>query len=395
MSSLSPQDRDALLAELRQRTRTPGFHFLDTTHLQRLNEIESDGAPIVSLYMELSPERRTGDAWEIAFKDLRARALGHNGTDGHARAVEAELDRIEEALQGGLPRTGRGLVFFACQALDLFEQLGVAIALPNEVYVDRRCYVRPLARVRDEHDRFVIALVSAHKSRFFFSQIGLVEEVYTLEGQELAVTDYASKDQRQDIKAELKRQQAQRSAHALDLIADALGARHVIYACAPDMEAAFLDALDQKTRQKATTSFACEINATTAEVAERAEAVQRAVEAREELETVERLQELMPARAVVGLDATLDMLNQQRVMKLVVNDDLRIPGGIDTTSGMLTVQTGGQYEATGGAILAQDDLFELMLERALEQGAGLELIRSEAARHALEPHGPAAALLRF
>jgi hypothetical protein len=82
-------------------------------------------------------------------------------------------------------------------------------------------------------------------------------------------------------------------------------------------------------------------------------------------------------------------------MKLVVNDDLRIPGGIDTTSGMLTVQTGGQYEATGGAILAQDDLFELMLERALEQGAGLELIRSEAARHALEPHGPAAALLRF
>ncbi|HLT47713.1 MAG TPA: hypothetical protein VK002_10840 [Rubricoccaceae bacterium] len=395
MSNLSPQDRDALLAELRRRTTAPGFHFLDAAHLQRLNEIESDGAPIVSLYMELSPERRTGDAWEIAFKDLKARALAHPGADGHARAVEAELGRIEDALRGGLPRTGRGLVFFACQDLGLFEQLGVAITVPNDVYVNRGCYVRPLARVRDEHDRFVIALVSAHKSRFFFSQIGLVEEVYGLIGDEIAVTDFASKDQRRDIKDELKRQHAQRSAHALDLIAEALDARHVIYDCAPDMEAAFLDALEQKTRQKVAASFQCGINATPAEVAAKAEPVQREVEAREELETVERLQELIPSRAVVGLDATLDMLNQQRVMTLVVNDDLRIPGGIDATSGMLTTRTDGTYEATGGRILPEDDLFELMLERALEQGAGLELIRSEAARNALEPHGPAAALLRF
>lgn len=395
MSSLSPQDRDSLLAELRQRTRTPGFHFLDASHLQRLSEIESDSAPVVSLYMELSPERRTGEAWETGFKELRARALSHGGADGHARAVEAELDRIEEALRGGLPRTGRGLVFFACRDLDLFEQLGVAIALPNEAYVDRRPYVRPLVRVRDEHDRFVIALVSAHKSRFFFSQIGLVEEVYTLDGQELAVTDFASKDQRQDMKAELKKQQAQRSAHALDLIADALSARHVVHSCASDMEAPFLDALGQQTRQKVAAAFPCEINATTADVAERAEAVQREVEAREELETVGRVRELIPARAVVGLDATLDMLNQQRVMTLVVNDDLRIPGGIDTTSGMLTTQTDGHYEATGGAILAEADLFELMLERALEQGASLELVRSEAAKSALEAHGPSAALLRF
>ena len=130
-------------------------------------------------------------------------------------------------------------------------------------------------------------------------------------------------------------------------------------------------------------------------MAAKAETVQREVEAREELETVERVQEMIPSRAVVGLDDTLDMLNQQRVMTLVVNDDLRIPGGIDTTSGMLTTQTDGTYVTTGGAIQPEDDLFELMLERALEQGADLELVRSEAAKAALENHGPSAALLRF
>ena len=242
MSTLSPQDRDSLLAELRERTTSPGFHFLDVEHLQRLNTIESEGAPIVSLYMELSPETRTGNAWETVFKDLRSRALSHTGTNGHDKAVTRELERIEEVLRTGLPRTGRGLALFACEELDLFRQFGVPISLPNEVYVDRRVYVRPLARVRDEHDRFVIALISAHQSRFFFSQIGLVEEVHTLEGQELFVTDFTSKDQRQDMKAELRKQHAQKSAHALELIADTLDARHVIYACASDMEASFLDA---------------------------------------------------------------------------------------------------------------------------------------------------------
>ncbi|NNF58128.1 MAG: peptide chain release factor 1 [Rhodothermaceae bacterium] len=395
MSSLSPQRRDALLAELRTRTNAPGFHFLDADHLQRLNELESNGAPVVSLYMGLTPEMRIGDAWEIAFKELRSAALSDAQANGHEAAVAAELDRIHAALNNGLPRTGRGVAFFACQAIGLFRQLGVAIAMPNDVEVAPRPYVRPLARVRDEHDRFVIALVSAHKSRFFFSQIGLVEEVYVLEGEELAVTDYASKDQRQDMKAELKKDQAQRSAHALQLIAKTLGARHIIYAAPADMEASFLDGLNQQAREKVAASFQCAIHASTAEVAEKAEAVQRQVEAREEMETVARVRESIPARAVAGLDEVLDMLNQQRVLTLLVNDDLRIPGGVDSQTGMLTTLTEGTYPPTGGAIHPEDDLFEVMMERALQQGASLELVRSEAAKDALAQHGPSAALLRF
>ena len=72
---LSPEERDEFLAQLRRRTATPGFHFLSTEHLQELNEIESDGAPILSLFMELTPEMRVGDSWQITFKDLSKQAL--------------------------------------------------------------------------------------------------------------------------------------------------------------------------------------------------------------------------------------------------------------------------------------------------------------------------------
>ncbi|HIL56652.1 MAG TPA: peptide chain release factor 1, partial [Rhodothermales bacterium] len=122
MSNLSPDARDALLGELRRRTSTPGFHFLSSDHLQRLNDSRSDGAPVVSVFMELTPEMRVGDSWEIVLKDLRARALEDN--PDAADAVKAELDRVEAALRTSIPRTGRGVAFFACEGLGMFEQLG-------------------------------------------------------------------------------------------------------------------------------------------------------------------------------------------------------------------------------------------------------------------------------
>jgi peptide subunit release factor 1 (eRF1) len=161
------------------------------------------------------------------------------------------------------------------------------------------------------------------------------------------------------------------------------------------MSGPFLDALPQQVRARIAGEFACDTDATVADVAERAEIAQREVEAREEMQTLSRLNELRTTRAVVGLDATIDMLNQQRVMTLVIDGDYRVAGGVDDATGMLTTQTDGTYEATGGPIRRESDLVEAMLESAMAQGADLELVRSESARAAMAEHGPAAALLRF
>jgi hypothetical protein len=394
-NALTPDVRDALIAELEDRTTSPGFHYLDAGHLSELAAIESAEAPVLSFFMELTPEMRVNDSWNIAFKDLARQALDHSNGHYDKATVQRELDRVEAALREGIPRTGRGLVFYACEEIDLFRQFGTAITLPNTTYVDRRPYVRPLVRVRDEHDRFGILVLSQKNIRFFFSQIGLVEEVFELEGREILTQDYQSKDQRQDKQAEYRKEQAKRAAHALELLTEKLDVRHLIYACPSDMEGPLLDNLEQHTRERIAASFQCDINASPAEVAEKVEPIQREVEEREELETLDKLQSLLTTRSVAGIDDTLDMLNQQRVMTLILDDDHEIPGGIDRETGMLTTQTEGTLEATGNEVFPESDLFELMLERALEQGASLELIRSEAARQKMKDLGPAAALLRF
>ena len=394
-TALTPELRDALIAELEERTTTPGFHYLDADHLTELAAIESAEAPVLSFFMALTPEMRVGEAWQTAYKDLARHALEHANGHYDPKAVQTELNRIEAALQGGIPRTGRGVVFYACEEIGLFRQFGVAIDIPNTTYVDRRPYVRPLARVRDEHDRFGIALLSQKSMRFFFSQIGLVEEVFTLDGREILTSDYQSKDQRQDKQAEYRKEQARRAAHATELLTKNLGIRHVLYSAPADMEAPFLDGLEQHARERVAGSLQCDINASPAEVAEKAEPIQREVEEREELETIEQVEALLTTRAVGGLQETLDMLNQQRVMTLILDDEHVIPGGIDRETGMLTTQTEGAHPMTGNEVFPESDLFELMLERALAQGASLELVRSEAGRQRLQKFGPAAALLRF
>ncbi len=394
-TSLTPDLRDALIAELEARTTAPGFHYLDADHLSELSAIESTDAPILSLFMALTPEMRVSDVWQTTYKDLARHALEHSNGNYDPKTVQTELNRIEAALQSGIPRTGRGVVFYACEEIGLFRQFGVAITVPNTTYVDRRPYIRPLARVRDEHDRFGIALLSQKSMRFFFSQIGLVEEVFELEGREILTADFQSKDQRQGKQAEYRKEQARRAAHATELLTKKLGIRHLLYSAPADMEAPFLDALEQHTRERVTSGFQCDINASPAEVAEKAEPIQRAVEEREELETIEQVEALLTTRAVGGLQETLDMLNQQRVMTLLLDDGQVIPGGIDRETGMLTTLTEGKHPMTGNEIYPESDLFEVMLERALAQSASLELVRSEAARQRMHKFGPAAALLRF
>ena len=273
-NALTPDLRDALIAELEERTTTPGFHYLDADHLTELASIESADAPVLSLFMKLTPEMRVGDAWQIAFKDVARQALEHADGGQYAPGqVQNELNRIEEALRQGIPRTGRGLVFYACESIGLFRQFGIAIDIPNTAYVDRRPYVRPLVRVRDEHDRFGIAVLSQKQMRFFFSQIGLVEEVFELEGREILTDDFQTKDQRQDKQAQYRKEQAKRAAHALQLLSKKLDVRHLIYSSPADMEAPFLDALEQHTRERIAASFQCDINASTAEIAEKAEPI--------------------------------------------------------------------------------------------------------------------------
>src|ERR671918_1932383 len=78
---------------------------------------------------------------------------------------------------------GRCSAFTCCRTTRLWQQIAVSVTLPDGVHLGTRPYLRPLVRTRDEHDRFVLALLSQEHSRFFISQIGQVEEVFQVKAE--------------------------------------------------------------------------------------------------------------------------------------------------------------------------------------------------------------------
>ena len=99
------------------------------------------------------------------------------------QALREEFARIEQAMEEELPVTrpaasrSSHAARWACGG-----RLPCRCRCPTGYIEGMRPYVRPLVRTRDEHDRFVIALLSEQLSRYFVSQIGQVQEVFDVKG---------------------------------------------------------------------------------------------------------------------------------------------------------------------------------------------------------------------
>src|ERR1700752_4475356 len=68
----TPELRDRILEKLSAaHLSETAYQMLTPARLRSLIEIEAADATVVSFYMQLSPDRRVGDAWRTFFASLR------------------------------------------------------------------------------------------------------------------------------------------------------------------------------------------------------------------------------------------------------------------------------------------------------------------------------------
>lgn len=171
--------------------------------------------------------------------------------------------------------------------------------------------------------------------------------------------------------------------------------RHLLISAPPEMRAAFVHDLPKELRQHLGADFAVDIHAGAAEIAAAVALAQRAIEEREELATLDRIFEAGPDGATWGERPTLHALWEGRVMTLAVDDTFSKPGSRCRQCSGLWEDVPSACPTCGSAgVEAVEDVIELALERALEQRAALELVRSDAARRLMAGRGPMVALLR-
>jgi peptide subunit release factor 1 (eRF1) len=395
----TPEIRDRIHEKLRAaRLDEMAYQMLTPARLRALAEIEATGAAVVSFYMRLSPDRRLAGAWRTFFSSLYDATLKPIEDRRRREEIREELDRIGQALEAELPSLGRGVAFFASRKLGLWRQIAVSVPLPDGVWLNPQPYLRPLVRTRDEHDRFILALLSEEMSRFFISQIGQVEEVLEIKAEQprKALTDGGPKDRPHVMVTEPMKHEARVLAHAAELALTQFEGRYLLLSGGLKVRKAVIQYLPKHIQQSIGEEFSVEIHAQAAAVAAAAEPAQRAIEAREEVATMQKVVDLGPDRSAWGEQPTLDALWQGRVMTLAVDDTFCKPGSRCGTCGALRVGSVPKCQVCGSdAIEAVVDVVELAIEHALEEKSALEIVRSDAARRLMASVGPMAALLRW
>jgi peptide subunit release factor 1 (eRF1) len=395
----TPEIRDRILEKLREAPADDtAYRTLTPARLRALAEIEATDAIVLSFYMQLSPERRLGRAWHTFFSSLCDRALKPIEDRHQRQAMQDEFDRIEQALSAELPALGRGVAFFSSRELRLWRQIAVSVPLPDGVYVRPTPYLRPLVRTRDEHDRFILVLLSQELNRFFISQIGQVEEVFQIRADRprKALTDGGPKNRPHVMATEAMKSEARVLAHAAELVLSQFEGRYLLPSGGIELRNAVMKYLPKHTRECVGSEFSVEVHGQPADVAAAAEPAQQAIEAREEVVTVQRLIDAGPDRSAWDVEPTLRAFHEGRVMTLVVDDMFGKPGARCRNCGGLWEQPSNRCPlCESDAIETVEDVVELAIERALEEKSALEIVRSSTARRLMASIGPMAGLLRW
>jgi hypothetical protein len=395
---LSPDEREALETQFEALSANGPLIVLTRRRFADLAALECDDGAVVSLYVDLTPQSRHNDAWTIDLKSQARRVLGELDARAEKDTILHEIDRMRRWLEDHAPRMGRGAVIFSCPARDLWWSLSLPIALPTRLRVGRRPYLRPLARVRDEHDRYAVVVLDKQRARLFVAQLGHVTEVAD-------ILEDTPRHHKQGGRSQMRLQRhhdahvmwhAGAVAHATLLLMDRFEARHLFVSGTKEVLAEYRVHLPPTIVRQWKGDFTVPIEASAVDVGRAIESLERRAESDMEAAAIARVNDGVPAgRGVWGLGKTVQAVDEKRVQMLVVHDRYRAPGRECVPCRALHLETVSACPKCGKALEEVEDLVDAVLERAVSQEAELELVRSNETRRLLPPGEPIGALLRF
>jgi peptide subunit release factor 1 (eRF1) len=398
MPTLDPQERAALAERFDALAGEAPLTVLTAERFNQLAALESGDGPFVSLYVDLSPQARHQDAWAIDLKSQAKKLLAGLDDPVKRESVEREVERMRRWLVDHASRSGRGAALFSCPSLHVWWQIALPIPLPTRLRAGRRPYLRPLARVRDEHDRFVVVILDQARARLFLSHLGHLQEVADM-------IEDTPRHHKQGGWSQMSFQRhhdahvmwhAGAVAHATELLIDRFRVPHLLVSGTREMLGEYRAQLSAKASKRWAGEFSLPVVSSEDDVARAIAPLVERREAEAEKEAIHRVNEAAPqGRGAWGLAGTLRGLEEQRVLELVVHDRFRVSGAECLACRLLLVEGTAACPACGGALAPVEDLVDAALERAVGQEAGLELVRSNEARRLLPPGEPIGALFRF
>lgn len=369
-----------------------------------------DGSPVLSVYLNLdvsdpfTPRGGHKAALDRFLKDLESQ-IDEGAILRHFRE---DSQWVRQKVEFYLPK-GKSLLLF-CDVSESFHfEADLPVRMATQVWFGSTPYLRPLLQTMGEYERYGVVLADRERARFFVISMGLIEEVSDVfQNPPVKHRSTAGSDHMRSQMI-LQRRAATWSGWFLkdvsDLLLDSIKKHEIdriLLAGPEDITAELQRLLPKAVQPRVVDRVRISAAAKTNEVFELALPFIERLERSQELELVQDLvtmaekTESTARKAVLGLNASLDAVNQGRVHRLLYLSGARLGGYRCPACEVLLDQAPSDGNCPYCSHLLQfvEDMLWVASERVLEMGGKSDEIRGAEAGGHLETAGKIGAFLR-
>lgn len=355
--------------------------------LRELAALETPNAPILSLYLDVDPRRQTKDHYRLNLRHLLERVEG--------QVPRVDLEAVRRFVELEYDGSGRGLAIFSSQAQGLWRTFTLAVPTPNLVFVGRKPYVFPLAKLWDTYGRFLVALVDKTHVRLLFYQMGELQEALELQGEPIKRHKQggwgAEKLQRHED--EVAYRNLKEAAELTANFCERHSPRHLLLGGADPTVVEFRELLPSPWRERIAGTIPGDRMSDEVEILQAALRILQEKERAREFALVDAAitAAAKGSNGVINLDDTLGAAAEGRVQVLLVADGFHAPAYRCTGCGFLTATPRETCPFCGAAFEQLPDAVDWLIATVLENGGQVEIVEGHPQLQAVG----VAALLRY
>jgi len=354
---------------------------------------------ILSAYLRIDPALMQSRHHPVAEFKAALKFINNRPEEEKPKALRRETDRVLRFLEESWHPEGKGLAIFSSQPIDLWETVTLHVPLPNAAYFDETPYVRLLARIIDENERYATVVVDKEDAHLYVIHMGEIEQQ-----SEVFDADVPGRhDQGGWAQARFQRHTG---FHVHEHLKHVLRRLEIYYQSRPfdrlilggpeEALTEFQKMLPPVLRERLIGTFHAAAKGPPQEVFAKAADVFEGYERVQEEALVDRIADDAGAGgpATLGPADTMRALNEGRVHILAVVDGMITPGAECANCRLLIDTPAPTCPACGAATRDLPDLVERAVQRVYENNGSVEVVFGRAAER-LTARGGIGAQLRF
>lgn len=371
---------------------------LNRTELKEIASTDGKNS-FVSLYLNVDPMFNKKGDYIVHFKNMMKNTIETLDKSVYKK-VKEDLEKIDNYVLTNKRLFKKGLALLSSSKISFWKEYHIGVPVKNELIVDKTPYTKPLMDILDNYQKYAVLLVDKESARIFVVHLGEVVEY-----GEVRTPGVPGKHKKGGWFA-LSQNHYERhidfhvGLHLKDVVkklSSFLSGEYIgrLIISGSDEAVSMVKGMLHKTVfDKVIGNVKIEMFARTDEVLNKVEPIVSTFEKKQEDETVETLitKALKNENAVLGPDNVLNALQEQKVMKLVILKDYEAIGYGCGSCGFLTVQKVDSCPYCKGAIEAVDYIVDLAGEKAIQQGALVEVVTEN---KRLQDAGGIGAFVRF